>query len=188
MADTTEKPEATKPNLSKEPRSEIWAAPDDDYELVPYKEIAELKDELHRLKDYPIPSSKKLQVSMDELALKIDRMTRIFEEAGHEMHSEEGGLSLDDKLSPIMERMEKVLEQNSEIAKGIVAVADLIEELRQRLEKGFMVKEQMQMPEPMQPNAVIAQPMPPGPAPYMSTELPPLPGAMPPPPPKKGFF
>jgi hypothetical protein len=178
MADIS-KPEA------KPEKSEVWSAPEEEYELVPYKEIAELKDELHRLKDYPIPSSKKLQVSMDELALKIDRMTQIMEEAGHEMHAEEGGLSLEDKLGPIMERLEKVLEQNSEIAKGIVAVADLIEELRQRLEKGFMVKESMQMPEPMQQGAVTAQPYG-GPTP--SQELPPLPGAMPPPPPKKGFF
>ena len=171
-----------KPEAKPEPKSEVWSAPEEEYELVPYKEIAELKDELHRLKDYPIPSSKKLQVSMDELALKIDRMTQIMEEAGHEMHAEEGGLSLEDKLGPVMERLEKVLEQNSEIAKGIVAVADLIEELRQRLEKGFMVKETMQIPEPMQPGAAVAQPM------GQMPELPPLPGAMPPPPPKKGFF
>lgn len=179
-----------------------WSPPEEEYELVPYKEISELKDELHKLKDYPIPSSKKLQVSMDDLAMKLDRMTAILEEASHELHAEEGGMTFQEKMHPVMEKMNKVLEQNSEIAKGIVAVADLVEELRKRLEEGFMVKEHapegmaslnppsMSQYAPENPGEFAAPPAP-GQfgAPPAQAGPQPLPGIMPPPPPrKKGFF
>ena len=170
---------------------EQWTPSQEEYELVPYKEINELKEELHKLKDYPIPSSKKLQVTMDELAMKLDRMTAVLEEASHELHAEEGGLTFQEKMKPMMEKMNKILEQNSEIAKGIVAVADLVEELRGRLESGFMVKEPVLPSMPSMPSAPSAmsqsmqQPMPQS----MGLAPQPLPGVMPPPPPrKKGFF
>ncbi len=121
-------------------------ASDDNYELVPYREIQDLKDELRRLKDVPIPSTKKLQVTMDDLASKVDRITAIFEEAGHQIQVEEGGLTFQEKMKPLLEKMNKVLEQNSEIAKGIVAVADLINELKNRMEEGFTVKKEESLP------------------------------------------
>ena len=104
--------------------------PEEQYELVPYKEIQDLKHELAKLKEIPIPTTKRLQVSIDDLALKIDRLTAIFEEAGHEIKTEEGGLTFQEKMKPLFEKMNKVLEQNSEIAKGIVAVADLVNEMK----------------------------------------------------------
>ena len=125
---------------------DIPASEDDNYELVPYKEIQDLKQELNRLKDVPIPSTKKLQITMDELAMKIDRMTAIFEEAGHEIQVEEGGLTFQEKMKPVLEKMNKILEQNSEIAKGIVAVADLVNDLKNRMEEGFTVKKEESMP------------------------------------------
>jgi len=169
-----------------------WSPPEEEYELVPYKEISELKDELHKLKDYPIPSSKKLQVSMDDLAMKIDRMTAVLEEASHELHAEEGGLTFQEKMHPMMERMNKILEQNSEIAKGIVAVADLVEELRGRMESGFMVKEHEASLSPSMPEMPPAQQFAPTqqfqPQQFGTPGPQPLPGVMPPPPRKKGFF
>jgi len=44
--------------------------------------------------------------------------------------TEEGGLTFQEKMKPLFEKMNKVLEQNSEIAKGIVAVADLVNEMK----------------------------------------------------------
>lgn len=127
----------------------------EDYELVPYKQISDLKDELKRLKDVPIPSTKKLQVTMDDLAAKVDRLTAIFEEAGHEIKTEEGGLTFQEKMKPLLEKMNKILEQNSEIAKGIVAVADLVNELKGRMEDGFTVKQ-----EETAPNETLMRPEP----------------------------
>jgi|GEM_PF-1210550 len=165
----------------------------EEYELVPYKEIQDLKEELKKLKDVPIPSSKKLQVSMDDLVMKIDRMTAIFEEAGHEIKVEEGGMTFQEKMKPMMEKMNKILEQNSEIAKGIVAVADLINDLKSKLDEGFTVRKEEHTPagdiirpEPkfMPPPAAMG-PGPMSPPPRMA----PMAGApMPPPPKRKGFF
>ena len=164
---------------------------EENYELVPYKEIQDLKEELKRLKDVPIPTGKKLQISIDELASKLDRMTAIFEEAGHEIKTEEGGLSFQEKMKPLFEKMNKVLEQNSEIAKGVVAVADLINELRSRMEEGFTVKkDEAAMGPVMSDRTAPTFPMqgPPGvmmPPPRMAPGMP-----LPPPAPKRraGFF
>mgnify|MGYP001577593429 FL=1 len=133
--------------------------------------------------------------------MKLDRMTTILEEASHELHAEEGGLTFQEKMRPLFEKMNKVLEQNSEIAKGIVALADLIEELKGRMEGGYMVKEQVEQPPmgEMPMGAPMGPPMGPpplgppgqfGPPPMQAGPAPrPLPGIMPPPPPrKKGLF
>lgn len=158
----------------------------EEYELVPYKEIQDLKEELKKLKDVPIPSSKKLQVSMDDLAMKIDRMTAIFEEAGHEIKVEEGGMTFQEKMKPLFEKMNKVLEQNSEIAKGIVAVADLINDMKSKLDEGFVVKKEEQTPvgEMLRPEPRFMSP----PAAIPGRVAPPIGPPLPPPPKRKGGF
>ncbi|HSU72684.1 MAG TPA: hypothetical protein VLJ21_02450 [Candidatus Binatia bacterium] len=158
----------------------------EEYELVPYKEIQDLKEELKKLKDVPIPSSKKLQVSMDDLALKIDRMTAIFEEAGHEIKVEEGGMTFQEKMKPMMEKMNKILEQNSEIAKGIVAVADLINDLKGKLDEGFVVKKEEQSPagDLLRPEPQFMPP----PGAMTGRTAPPMGAPLPPPPKRRGGF
>ena len=174
------------------PANQQWSPPEEEYELVPYKEISELKSELQKLRDVPIPSSKKMQITMDELALKMDRMVAIFEQASHEMRTEEGGMTFEERMRPIIEKTNKVLEQNSEIAKGIVALADLIEELKGRLEKGFLVKEGVSQPSSMSMGGY--QQSSPSPMPSTLPTMPsaaapqPLPGVMPPPPPRRKLF
>ena len=158
---------------------------EDQYELVPYKEIQDLKHELSKLKEIPIPTTKKLQVSIDELAMKLDRLTAIFEEAGHEIKTEEGGLTFQEKMKPLFEKMNKVLEQNSEIAKGIVAVADLVNEMKSGSmapplpEEPKEEKRKPTFPLPGKPGVITPPPRPP-------------PGAPLPPPPapkrRTGFF
>jgi len=134
---------------------------EEQYELVPFKEINELKDELRKLRDVPIPSSKKMQVSMDEIAMKMDRLIQIFEQAYHEMRAEEGGLSFAERMKPLVDKMDKILEQHSELAKGIVALADMMEQTKSVQSA---------------PSSNMFAPQP-------------LPGMMPPPPPpKKGLF
>ena len=167
------------------PENADWNSSEEEYELVPYKEIRELRDELKALRDVPIPNSKRMQVTMEDLSMKMDRLIQIFEHASHEMHAE-GGLTPEERIKPMIEKMNKVLEQNSEIAKGIVAVADLIEELRGRMEKGI-VQETVSMPQPSmtQPRPQFAPRPLPGGAPSAPA---PLPGSMPPPPPKRKLF
>ena len=127
----------------------------EDYEILPQKEIQELKGELQKLKDFEIMPSKKLGVQLIELNTKLDKLLSIFEEATTALQLEEGGLSFKDKMRPVVEKMNKILEQNSEIAQGIVAVADLVKDLRNDMDKGVTVKESaIEGPQPM--------PLPPG--------------------------
>ncbi len=136
--------------------------PVDEYELMPHKDIIELREELRRLREKP--SEKTLQISMVELASKLDRITEIFEEAKEMIRVEEGALTFQEKMRPVVERMEKILEQNSQIAEGVVAIADMVNELK-NLVKG-------------EKKEMFGEALPPAPEPeYMGDkgELPPLP-------------
>lgn len=110
--------------------------PADDYELMPHRDIIELREELRRLREKP--SEKTLQISMVELASKLDRIIEIFEEAKEMIKVEEGALTFQEKMRPLVERMEKILEQNSQIAEGVVAIADMVNELKNLLKGGKM--------------------------------------------------
>lgn len=168
---------------------------DENYELLPQKEIQELKEELRKLKEFEITPSKKMQVSMVELNQKLDKLLAVFEEATTSLELEEGGLSFKDKMKPVIDRMNKILEQNSEIAQGIVAVADLVKDLREDMGKGVSIKEPELGPPPAAP--MPAQRFgPPGmPPPGRASPMPTMgappgmpPPGMPPPPPRKRRF
>jgi hypothetical protein len=154
----------------------------EDYEILPQKEIQELKEELRKLKEFEITPSKKMGVQLVELNTKLDKLLSIFEEATTALQLEEGGLSFKEKMRPVVEKMNKILEQNSEIAQGIVAVADLVKDLREDLGKGPMVKEPTI--EPPQPPALPAGTFAP---PAMPPMMPP-PGMPPPPLPRRRRF
>ncbi|MEM2916574.1 MAG: hypothetical protein QXT19_04430 [Candidatus Woesearchaeota archaeon] len=154
----------------------------EDYEILPQKEIAELREELRKLKEFEITPSKKLGVQLVELNTKIDKLLSIFEEATTALQIEEGGLSFKEKMHPLVEKMNRILEQNSEIAQGIVAVADLVRDLREDLGKGVTVKEPLTISEP-QPS--FAPPEVPPETPPRPPAIMPPPGLPPPPPPPR---
>ena len=139
-----------------------------DYEILPHKEIVELREELLKLKAKP--SERTLQISMVELAGKVDKLIDIFADALEQIRVEEGGLTFQEKMKPVLTRMEKILEQNSQIAEGIVALADMVNEIK----PGGVEEE---------PKLDIGEPaLPTGPAP-LGSAVPPPPGLPPPGPP-----
>lgn len=153
---------------------------EDEYELLPHKEIEDLKDELAKLKEFEIAPSKKLQVSLLELNTKLDKLITIFEDATHELRIEEGALSFTEKMRPILEKMNKILEQNSEIASGILALADMVKDIKEKPEAKIEIETQTLMPMPPMPAQQM--PMPAMPAPMMMApprQAPPV-GPMPP--------
>ena len=159
---------------------------EDEYELLPHKEIEDLKDELAKLKEFEIAPSKKLQVSLLELNTKLDKLITIFEDATHELRIEEGALSFTEKMRPILEKMNKILEQNSEIASGILALADMVKDIKEKPEAKIEIETQTLMPMPPMPAQYVPMPsMPaqqmPMPAPMMAPprQAPPI-GLMPP--------
>lgn len=160
---------------------------DDEYEILPHKEIEELKEELRKLKQFEVTPTKKMQITMTELNSKLDRLLMIFEEASTALHVEEGGLGFKEQIRPVIERLNKILQQNSEIAQGIVAVADMMRETKARPERPET------MPPP--PATSFGPPTPPGPAPGTPPPLLPRtpPGTPPPerpptPPPRRRRF
>jgi hypothetical protein len=167
------------------------AAPEEDeYELLPHREIEDLKEELAKLKEFEIAPSKRLQVSLLELNTKLDKLITIFEDATHELRVEEGGLSFTEKMKPLLEKMNKILEQNSEIASGILALADMVKELKERPEEA---PRPMPEPEPMMPTPAMPRPTgmmaPPARAPPVGAMPPGVPPGMPLPPlPRKRTF
>ena len=92
---------------------------EENYELLPHKEIEDLKKELESLKEMDITPTKKLHISIIELNRNIGKLLDIFEEAIHEIKVEEGGLSFSDKIKPLATRLDKM-------EKNIEAIADVL--------------------------------------------------------------
>ncbi|MBN2423152.1 hypothetical protein JXB41_08065 [Candidatus Woesearchaeota archaeon] len=106
---------------------------DDDYELLPHEEIDRLKHEIERLKKSPGPDSAALVNSMDSLSQSMNSLLGLFRQAADEMKLDEhDSVMLADKITPLIEKIDKVLEQNEKIARGIVAIADMIEDMQSR--------------------------------------------------------
>ena len=73
----------------------------------------------------------RLQTSMMGLSRSINSLLKIFHEATEELKMDtHDAVLVGEKLNKIVERLDKVVVQNEKIAKGLVAIADMIEELQ----------------------------------------------------------
>ena len=98
----------------------------DEYELVSRNEIERLHHEVDKIRKNPFgdtTSSKDLLSAMDKLNKNMSKLVRIFETANDE-------IVRDYKDQANTTKINKVLEQNEKLAKGIVAIADLLKEQR----------------------------------------------------------
>ncbi|MBI2565098.1 hypothetical protein HYV79_03880 [Candidatus Woesearchaeota archaeon] len=95
--------------------------------ILPHDEILRIREELKHLREHEIPPAK-LQVTMQDLSKKIDNLIDIFEDAMKSVKEEEGGITLKEQLEPVMDKLQEVLDQNSKIADGIVAIAEMLQE------------------------------------------------------------
>ncbi|MBI4448428.1 hypothetical protein HY641_00180 [Candidatus Woesearchaeota archaeon] len=116
--------------MAQEQRSVL--EPNDEYEILPHKEIHELRDQLNRLKERP--TERTLQLALAESTAKTDRLINIFEEALTMIKVEEGSLSFTEKLRPLMQKMDTILEQNSEIATGLVGIHDILADVKEQVD------------------------------------------------------
>lgn len=121
-------------------------ADEEDYEILPEKEIKELKDELKKLKQGEVTPSKQFHISMIELSRRVDRLTDIFDEALKAIKEEEGGLSLSERLRPLNEKLQKIHEQQLDIAEGVVTLADMIKDMKRKMGAQFEGEELQQPP------------------------------------------
>ena len=167
---------------SDDSSSKSYSPEDDEYELLPHKRVLQLEKDVVALKKNPLGSTgdgKSLTEHMDTLSKSMNELVKIFKTASTQMDLEERETELVSKqLGPLMERVDLLIDQNKKIAKGIVAIADMLEdhkkdhedqasspELRQTsssLPKQFALPQRdMQPPLPPPPPSRISLPVPP---------------------------
>lgn len=150
------------------------------YEILPYKEIAALKKEVAELKNKSNASSQDLLGSVSTLTKSMNDMLQLFTAAAEEMKLEEKTESgLAGKVEPIMDKLDEIIEQNKTIADGMVAIADMVKDTKEkkaREEREKPVTRQMQK-EPILPEyhpSQRRQPMQPSQDELPELEFPPL--------------
>ncbi len=102
----------------------------DDYEIMPHKEIAGLKDELKKLKGRSLRKTSRLDAeSMDNLAASIQELMTLFKEASKDLKNEENEEAhILQKLTEATDMMNTLADQNEKLAEGIVTVAEMIKD------------------------------------------------------------
>jgi hypothetical protein len=162
----------------------------DEYELMPQKALEGMKKELEELRKHTSniePKTglpKETATSIDKLSGSINQLMDLFKKASDELKLEENEEKLLGKqIQPLIEKIDMLLDQNKKIAKGIVAIADMIKEQLPQMEKKLEEEEtywkkQKEEPKPA-PRQSFGMPQPPsfGPGSQFG------PGPMMPPPP-----
>jgi hypothetical protein len=193
MADPVKKT-AKKGADAKKPKGSTGSGEEleEEYELMPHRDIVELREELRKLKSLPPEAGRHTEASFEELTKRMDSLIEIFEEAEKTVRIEEGASTFKEKMAPIVEKMNTILKQNSEIAEGIVALADIMSEIKEKLEVGVIYKaKEAEKVEPVHMPRPAPMPAPAGPAPGAPMPPPKAPapapgGPMPPPLPRPG--
>ena len=163
---------------------------DEEYAIVSKKEFLALKKELDKLKKDPLGDSEQgenLQGSIDNLSKSLNVMLEVFKQAAQDMSLEDHDNALVGKqMGPLNEKLDTLIEQNQKIAKGIVAVADMVKEKLDELKESRPESKPALPPLSGAPKPPMSGPMSPpmgGPmSPPMGVPMPPPPmgGPMPP--------
>lgn len=106
----------------------------EDFEIIPKKDIHSLREEIDSIKKNPLgdnESGSRLLNTMGNLNDSMTSMMSLFKVASQSMESEEREQEvIGKKIEPLFEKVDRVLDQNEKIAKALVAIADMIEELK----------------------------------------------------------
>jgi hypothetical protein len=164
-----------------------------DYDLVPHKKVLELQRQVEEIKRNPMgetSSGKEMIEGMQDLSKGVNSMVNLFKGAAEELKLEQQeSEALKGQIKPLLDKLDTIIEQNKKIAKGIVAVADMIKEG----EVGIASPNREPLSPPPTPPMSFAEPIPPpnfnpNPSPpktdmshLMQESSGPMPGAMPPP-------
>lgn len=112
---------------------------EDEYAIVSKKEFLTLKKELERLKRNPLEGSESgetLQASIDNLNKSLNVMLEVFKQAADDLKLEEHDSdTLFKQMGPLTDKIDTLIDQNQKIAKGIVAIADMVKEKLEEIEK-----------------------------------------------------
>ena len=100
-----------------------------DEELVPYKDISDLKKDLEGMKGRKDISTKELYDAVQRLGQTMADMLEVFGAAAEQMRIEEQSYeSSAKKHEMIVTKLDKIIDQNKTIAEGMVAIVDMVKE------------------------------------------------------------
>ena len=124
----------------------------DEYEILPHSEIMKLKRELDDLKAGHADEFAGLKVSIDNLKKSIDLMNSMFKDASEDIKAEQSqGDSIAKKVDPIIEKIASIGDQNEKIANALLAVADIVNDLKDKIEDMNNRPVEVKKEEPMPP-------------------------------------
>ncbi len=138
-----------------------------------FKELAELKKQVEDIKKMSGSSPSNVQDSMERLNKSINDLQIVFKSAIEELKSEEQEeITFSKKIEPMVKKLNTVHEQNERIAEGIVALADMLEEMKKQVseiyehvkEREHPLRRKYELPhelETMQPPPIPPPPIPP---------------------------
>jgi len=137
----------------------------EDYEIIPLEEVRKLKEEIKQLKSENENSpTSQIAYSMDKLTESLEKLFEIFNVAATDIEREKlDEKSFEEKIHPLMEKLNRIEDQNKDLAEGILALADI-------------VKKQKIIPKPLpKPIPTFNEPFPPRPFPKEGIPPPPFP-------------
>ncbi len=115
--------------------------PTDEYDILPRNSIERLKADLDNLKAKTNEMSsdsgnREVVSSINELKTSINNLMGLFSTAAEEMKLEEAEhVGVEKKLGPLSRKLDTLIDQNQEIAKGLVVIADMIKEHFPKIEE-----------------------------------------------------
>jgi archaellum component FlaC len=112
----------------------------EEYQIMPQKTISKIKKEIENLKTKAASSdevaSPGFKRSIDNLTESINSLMSLFKEAAEEMKVEEKTEeNIEQKLGPLVKKVAEIEEENKKIAEGILAVADMVRDLNEKIDK-----------------------------------------------------
>lgn len=100
---------------------------EEEYDLVPYRDISDLKKELDSMRGRKEVSTSELHDAVQKLAQTMNDMLEVFGAAAEQMRLEEREHESDAKRHEVMiSKLDKIIDQNKTIAEGMVAIVEMV--------------------------------------------------------------
>lgn len=135
--------------------------PDEEYDLVPHKEVLELKKQIEDIKKNPIESSpqgKSLIEVMTRLSSSMNGLVELFKEASQTMKPEES-TDNDKRMKELEDKLEQVVDENKKIARGMIAIADMVRDIKNTSRQQQQSREPRMPPSPPRTGGPIGMQM-----------------------------